>query len=486
MSEERRPLNEDVRMLALTRRIDKDQRPLDSWIPPDTAEEFVHSSINFCDEMDTHNKILDYLALVTGTAGATGFPLSNIAAHDFDTKWQAEVATPDDDQYFELELSEAVEVDSYLMNVHVPYAYTTAPYTPNMSCWKAWTLKGKLNIGDSWTTLETVTANSIKFYRGTFAKGTYKYFRVDGISAHSDQGQAARIDAYLYTMGLYDSANKYIDTFPDSRRGRNDCCDDPESVRAANSWIYINKIALSEGNIFDLNGEISKVVKGETLRKYRHLSGLKMEFGEYPEKVCCPSRIKMTRLNSIDFVANADICLYMFPPPDEIWWFINSGYAFDETTANMNTPIVLKTPDNAHKLSPSFSVIRTYSSYSVLGARYANTFSGQFKTAKFYIVFSDNPNMESQIRFDGQESKGLVADMNGTALTGAANASSNVNVARLKIGDTWCGCQASLTFNPPIKLDGDDATHLFEMRKNEKVKGSVFRYTLHGFKVPKI
>lgn len=486
MAEEIPPLNPDSATLESVHLVDKNQRPLDAWIPPDTAEEFVHSSVNFCDEMDTHNKILDYDATVTGTAGVTGHPLSNIGTHNFDTYWQADSAVADNDQYFELELSEAVEVDSYIMNFHIPYAYRTAPYTPDMSCWKGWVLKGKLESGDSWTTLETVTANSLKFYRGTFTSGTYKYFRVDTITAYDDQAQTSRTDAYLYTMGVYDSTNKYIDTFPDARRGRNDCDSDTESTRFANSWIYINKIAHSEGNIYDLNGEITKVIKGETLRKYRHISGFKMEFGEDITKICCPSRIKTTRLNSIDFVANTDICLYMFPPPDEIWWFLNSGYAFDETTANMNTPIILKIPDNAHKLSPSWTTTRTYSSYSVLGARYTNIRSGEFKTNKFYIGFSDPVNMESQIRFDGQESKGLICDMDGTALTGCTNASSNVNVARLKIGDTWCGCQASLTFNPPIKLDGDDATHLFEMRKSEKVKGSVFRYTLHGFKVPKI
>ena len=45
------------------------------WTPPDNAEKFVHSSINYCDEMDTHNVILDYDAIVTGTAGITDHPL---------------------------------------------------------------------------------------------------------------------------------------------------------------------------------------------------------------------------------------------------------------------------------------------------------------------------------------------------------------------------------------------------------------------------
>ena len=93
--------------------------------------------------------------------------------------------------------------------------------------------------------------------------------------------------------------------------------------------------------------------------------------------------------------------------------------------------------------------------------------------------------MDSQIRFDGQESKGLITTMDGTALTGAACGSSNVNVARLKIGNPFKGKQTSVTFDPPIKLDGDIATDLFEFSKSEKVKGSVFRYVLTGFKVPK-
>jgi len=456
------------------------------WIPPDNAEPFVHSSINYCDEMDTHNKVLDYDASVTGTPGETAdTPLANIAAHDFDTKWQAQAATPEDSQYFELELSEAVDVDSYIMNFHVPHDYVTAPYLPDMCCWKSWKLSGKLNAGDGWTTLETVAANTLKFYRGTFTKGNYKYFRVAGISAYSDQAQTVRIDAYLYTMGLYNSAYKYIDRFPCPCRCRNDVNSNPESAGFTNHSIYITKMITLGAAVYDLNGEMRKAVRGEVIRKYRHIGGIKMEFGEDIHSVDRVNAVKFTRLNSIDFVANADICLYMFPPPDEIWWFLNSAYAFDETTDNMNTPIILKSPDNAHKLTPILTTTRTYSAFSGLGARYVRTMSGEFKVGKNYIVFSDPVNMESQIRFDGQEGRGLIADMNGTALTGCTNASSNVNIARLKIGDIWRGRYGTLTFNPPIVLDGDDASHLFEMRKNEKVKGSMFRYTLYGFKVPK-
>lgn len=460
-------------------------RSLDEWLPDDRSEQFVHSSINYCDEADTHNFILDYDATVSGTAGVTDHPLTNIATHDFDTYWQAVTTVADDNQYFELELSESVTTDSYVMNFHVPYSYSTAPYTPDMQCWKKWTLKGKLNSTDSWTTLETVTNNSIKFYSGTFTSGEYKYFRVDTITAYDDQSQSSRMDAYLYTMGLYNSATKYNDIFPDCNRGRNDCCLDAECERFKGCWIYINKMAIIEGSIYDLNGEISKVVKGETIRQFRHIGGLKMEFNEEEIEINRINAIKMSRLNSIDFTANSGICLYMFPPPDEMWWFLGSGYAFDETSTNMNTPIVLKVPDNAYKLSPSWTTTRTYSSYSVLGARYGNTQSGTFKVNNFFITFSDNINMDSQIKFDGQENKGLICDMGGTALTGADNASSNVNVARLKIGDLWKGRNAITTFNPPIRLDGDDLTDLFEMRKAEKVKGSVLRFSLHGFFVPK-
>jgi len=458
----------------------------DEWFPPANAEEFVHSSINYCDEMDTHNVVLDYAATVTGTAGqSSDTPLSNIATDSFDTKWQAEAATPENNQYFELELSDAVDVDSCIMSFHVPYAYSTAPYTPDMSCWKAWVLKGKLNTGDAWTTLETVTDNTIKFYRGSFTKGEYKFFRVDGIYAYSDQAQAARIDAYLYTMGLFDSANKYIDTFPDSRRGRNDCDTDAESTRFTNSWIYVTKMTMTEGAVYDLNGEIQKVIKGEVVGRHRHICGTRIEFGVDVTQVNRVNAVKFSRLNSIDFATITGICLYMFPPPDEIWWFMNSAYAFDETTGNLNTPVVLKRPDNAHKTAPIWTTTRTYSSFAVFGARYTNTMSGVFKTGKYYVAFSDAVNMESQIRFDGQESKGLITDMDRTALNKCTNASSNVNVARLKIGDCWRGRQGSLIFNPPLKLNGDVATELFEMRKSEKVKGSVFRYTLHGYFVPK-
>jgi hypothetical protein len=456
------------------------------WTPPDNAEPLVHTSINYCDEMDSHNKILDYDATVTGTPGETAdTPLANIATHDFDTKWQAQAATPDDSQCFELELSGAVDVDYYIMNFHVPYPYRTTPYTPDMSCWKAWTLSGKQNEGDAWTTLETVTNNSIKVYRGTFTKGNYKYFRVSGISAYSDQAQTVRIDAYLYTMGLYDSAYRYIDRFPDPIRGRNDHNGDPEITNYTNHNIYINDIMFVIGDIYDMNGEITNVIKGETVRRHRHLGGLQSEFSEDSVRILCPNHLRMTRLNTLDFVTNSGICLYMFPPPDELWWFVNSAYAFDETTANMNTPIVLKRPDNAHKLTPVLTTIRTYTSYAVLGSRYTNTMSGEFKVNNYYISFSDNVNMDSQIRFDGQENEGLITDMDGTALTGCTNGIANVNVVRLKIGDIWRGCIGTLTFNPPIVLDGDDAAHLFEIRKNERAKGSVFRYVLHGFKVPK-
>lgn len=461
-------------------------RSLDEWLPPDNAEQLVHSSINWCDEMDTHNHILDHGASITGTAGITDHGLSYILEHDFDTYWQADSSVADDDQYFNITLSCSVdECDSYIMNFHVPYAYSTAPYTPDMWCWKGWTLKGKVNSSDSWATLETVTNNSLKFYRGTFTAGYYKYYRVDGISAYNNQAQDSRIDAYLYTMGVYDSSIKYIDTFPDPHHGRNDYDDDTESSRFEGCNIYITKMSFFNGGVYDLNGDLTKVVKGEALREYRHCGGILMEFNDDIAPINRINSIKLSRLNSIDFTDNSDICLYMFPPPDEIWWFIGSGYAFDETSANMNTPIILKTPDNAHKLSPSWTTTRTYSKYSVLGARYINTRSGVFKTGKYYVTFTDPTNMESQIRFDGQEGKGLIADMDGTALTGAVNASSNVNVARLKIGDIWRGRHGSVKFDPPIRLNGDDLTETFEMRKGEKVKGSVFRFVLYGFKVPK-
>jgi hypothetical protein len=461
-------------------------RSLNEWDPPDTAESFIHSSINYCDEMDTHNQILDCCVTIDGTTGTTDHELSKILEHDFNTYWKSNAITPEDDQYFEITLSNIViKCDSYIMNFHVPYSYSTAPYIPDMSCWKAWTLKGKVDSSDSWTTLETVTANSLKFYRGSFTSGDYKYFRVDGISVYDDQSQTNRIDAYLYTMGLYNSSLKYIDKFPDTSYGRNDYGNESESERFKDNIIYITKMIITEGSVYDLNGEISKVVKGETLRQYRHIGGFKMEFNDEEIEINRINSIKMTRLNSIDFVANTGICLYMFTPPNELWWFVGSGYAFDETIANINTPIILKVPDNAQKLSPSWTTTRNYSSYSVLGARYTNTQSGTFKFNKYFITFSDPTNMESQIRFDGQEGKGLICDMNGTALTGATNASSNVNVARLKIGDIWKGRDATVIFDPPIKLDGDNLTETFEMQKTDKVKGSVFRYTLEGFKVPK-
>ena len=93
---------------------------------------------------------------------------------------------------------------------------------------------------------------------------------------------------------------------------------------------------------------------------HRDICGARSEFGRDVASVNRVNAVKFSRLNSIDFTANPNICLYMFPPPDEIWWFLNSGYAFDETTGNMNTPVVLKTPDNAHKLSPSWTTTREY------------------------------------------------------------------------------------------------------------------------------
>lgn len=445
---------------------------------------FRHSSVNFCDEMDTHNVVLDYDGIITGTAGIADQPLSNIDS-DFSTYWQAVSTVADDDQYVEIELSDTVYCDSYILNFNKPQTYRTAPYIPNPECWKIWTLKGKLNAGDAWTTLETVSTNAVKFYRGTFTRGQYKYFRVESITAYNDIAQSSRIDAYLYTAGIYDSANKYNDTFPDSRRGRNDRDNNPESIDFTGHDIYINDIAWLIADVYDLNGEISKVLKGEIIRQHRHLGGMWSEYCENSAETFYPQSLKSSRLNSIGFVANSGICLYMFPPPNEIWFFMNSGYAFDETTANMNTPIVLKAPDNCHKVVPSYDITRTYSCFSILGARYVSTQSGSFKVNKFYIAFSDPINMDSQVRFDGQEGKGLITDMNGTALTGAACASSNVNVARLPIGDVYRGLQSSVSFNPPIKLDGDVLTDLFEYHKSEKVKGSVFRYELHGFKVPK-
>lgn len=467
------------------RSTDKFGRSLDAWSPPDTAVDFVHSSINYCDEMDTHNAILDYDAAVTGTTGATGHSLSNIATHDFDTYWQADSAVADNDQYFELELDEAREVDSCIMNFHIPYAYTTSPYTPDMSCWKAWTLKGRLNASDAWTTLETVTANSIKFYRGAFTSGTYKYFRVDGISAYDDQAQTSRIDAYLYTMGLYDSDTKYNDAFPDQKRGRNDYGTDAESTKFADNTVYIERMVLSMADVYDMNGEIRKAIKGDISRKYRHIGGLRMEFAEDPGMMDYTNNLALTRLFSLDFTANSGVCMYMFPPPDEMWWIVNTGYGFDETSANLNTDILVRSADNAHKLSPSYTTLQSYGSFSTLAARFVNTVSGIFKVNTNFISFNDPVNMDTPLMFDGQENNGRMTTMDGTALTNAVNASSSLTFVRLKVGSVWRGYQSTLTFNPPIKLDGDVATDLFEMRKSEKVKGSILRYTLHGFRVPK-
>lgn len=464
--------------------VNRDGMSIDEWVPSQDAEKFIHSSINFCDEMDTHNYILDYDATITGTTGIADHPLSNIN-DDFSTYWQADSAVADNDQYFELELSEAIYCDSYIINSHKPQEHRTPPYTPYPNCWKAWTLKGKLLSGDGWTTLETVTTNTLKFYRGTFTRAQYKYFRVESMSVYDDTGQANRVDAYLYTMGMYDSTIKFHDIFPDTKRGRNDKNSNVESTDFTGHYIYINEMDFIISDVYDLNGELSKVIKGETRRQYKHISGVWMEYVHDAIEINYPQDMTFSRLNSLDFVANSGICLYMFPPPNEIWWFVNSAYAFDETSANFNTPILLKIPDDACKVVPSYTTTRTYCCYSVLGARYKDTQSGVFKTGKYYITFSDNINMESQIKFDGQECKGLITDMDGTALTSSAYGRSNVNVAKLKIGDVWRGKQANIIFNPPIKLDGDDVTETFELQKSEKVKGSVFRFALRGYKVPK-
>ena len=469
-------------------RVDKFDRKLDEWLPPDTAEPFTHASINFCDAMDTGNKVLDYDATVTGTAGITGHALDQLKDHNFDTYWQADPGVVEDDQYFEFELSDAVNCDSCIMNFNIPNPYNTPPYTPDPSCWKAWTLEGKLNVGDTWTELEAVTTNDIKFYSGTFTRGMYKYFRVKSISAYNNIAQDARIDAYLYNMGIYDSTTKWYDTFPDRRRGRNDLNDNPEYTNFEGHDIYVTSMDVLMSDLYDMNGDLSKVVKDMVPRRYKHIGGIWSEWHEMVTSINYPHDAKLTRLNSLDFTAEKDICLYMFPPPNEIWSFVNSGYAFDETADNLNTPITLKVPDNAHKISPVYTKTREYASYAVLGARYTLTSSGEFKVNKYYVAFSDQVNMESMIRFDGQEGKGLVTDMDGTVLTPATvvvNAVSNVNVVRLKIGDMWRGHSANLSFNPPIKLDGDNATHTYEIRKNEKMKGSILRFSLRGFKVPK-
>lgn len=465
--------------------VNRNGKSVSDWIAPPDAIPFIHSSKNFCDKMDTGNKILDYDATITGTAGITDHALDQLKDHNFDTYWQAITATPDDDQYFEAELSDAIYVDSVIINFHKPNTYRVAPYTPNPECWKAWTLKAKLNTGDAWTTLITETTNTTKFYEGTFTRAQYKFFRVEGISAYNDVSQSVRIDAFLYNFGLYDSTCKFCDKFPDDARSRNDYDSNPENTNYTGHNIYIDHISWTIGDTYDINGELSKVIKGETTRQYRHIGGFWSEFHELPIIINYPQTLKMTRLNSIDFVANSGICLYMFPPPNELWWFVNSAYAFDETDANMNTPIVIKIPDSISEIDPAWTPIRSYDSFSVLGARYKDTRSGEFKVNLHYITFSDPTNMESQIRFDGQAGQGLIADMDGTALTSATNASSNVNIVRLKIGDLWRGYQGSVEFNPPILLDGDVASDTFEYQKDEEVKGSVFRYVLHGWKVPK-
>jgi hypothetical protein len=464
---------------------DKRRRSINEWTPPEGAEPFVHGSINFCDEMDTHNIILDYDATITGTTGITDHALDQLKDHNFSTYWQAVSGVADDSQYFEAELSDATYMDSYIFNFNKPQELRTAPYTPYANCWKGWILKGKLNSGDSWTTLDTVTNNSIKFYRGTFTRGQYKYLRVESITAYDNTGQSNRIDAYLYNFGVFDSTNKFNDMFPDTRRGRNDRSCDNESLCFEGYDIYINSIDFLLGDVYSMNGELSKYICDNLVRQYRHIGGIWSEFNTDPININYPQTLKQSRVNSLDFTTEANIGLYMLPPPNEIWWFLNSGYAFDETTANFNTPILLKTPDNAHKITPSYTTVRTYCCYSVLGARYKDTSSGVFKASKYYITFSDNINMESQIKFDGQESKGLIADMDGTALTSCTHARGNVNIGRLEIGNVWRGYNASITFNPPIKLDGDVVTDLFEYKKDEKILGSVFRYTLYGYKVVK-
>ena len=464
--------------------VNKDNQSLNEWLPPENAVPFIHSSINFCDEMDTHNYLLDYDAVFTGTPGITGHPLTDID-HDFDTWWQADNTIADDDQYLEIELVEAVFCDSHILNMYKPQDYRVSPYTPSPKCWKGWVLKGKLLSSDDWIVLETVTTNDIKFYHGSFTRGKYKYFRLEGISAYNDVAQTARVDAYLYTMGIYDSATKFNDSFPDPLRGRNDTDGTVEGLNYANHKVFITHMDFSMSDMYDLNGEITKVIRGEEVRKYRHTGGMCMEFCNDSVLVDYPQSLKFTRVNSLDFIANSGICLYMFPPPNEIWWFLNSSYAFDETSANMNTPIILKVPDSSCKVVPVFTAIRSYNHYAILGARYESTQSGEFKVNNYYITFSDPINMESQIKFNGQACEGLITDMDGTALTGASNANSNVTVARLKIGSIWRGKQASVPFNPPVELDGDDLTSLFEIQKGEVIKGSVFRYALRGFKVPK-
>ena len=464
--------------------VNRHNQSLNEWVPPENAVPFIHSSINLCDEMDTHNIFLDYDGIITGTPGITDHPLTDID-DCFKSWWQADNTVADDDQYLEIELSEAVWCDSHIFNMYKPQDYRNSPYTPSAKCWKGWVLKGKLLESDEWITLETVTTNTLKFYRGTFTRGEYRYFRLEGIHAYNDVGQTARVDAYLYTMGIYDSENKFNDTFPDTRRGRNDRNGTPEYLDFTDHDVFITGIDFTVSDVYCLNGEITKVIKGEQKRQYRHIGGVCMEFCGNSVLIDYPQSLKFTRLNSIDFVANSGICLYMFPPPNEIWWFMSSAYAFDETSANINTPVVIKIPDNSSKVVPVLTEIRSYDTYSVLGARYEKTTSGIFKANKYFVTFADPINMQSQIKFDGQDNEGLVTDMDGTALTGSVNANSNVNIARLKIGDIWRGKQSSVIFNPPIKLDGDILTDLFEIQKEDKVLGSVFRYALEGFKVPK-
>ena len=464
--------------------VNKHNQSLNEWLPPEGAVPFIHNSINVCDEMRSHNYVIDYDATFTGTPGITAHPLTNID-DDFDTYWQADNTVADDDQYFEIELAEAVFCDSHIFNMYKPQDYRVSPYTPSPKCWKAWTLKGKLLSGDEWTTLETVTANDIKFYKGTFTRGKYRYFRLEGISAYNDTAQTARVDAYLYTMGVYDSTTKYNEMFPDAKRGINDVNSYPEKMAFLGHDIYITALHGIAGNVYDLAGPLQKVMKGVIVGEYRDVGSMWAEYYDIPSNIDNPPILQFTRLSSLDFVANSGICLYMFPPPNEIWWFVNSAYAFDETSANMNTPIILKSPDSSCKVVPVLTTVRSYDTYSVLGARYKDTRSGEFKVNNYYITFSDPVNMDSQIKFNGQACEGLITDMDGTALTGASNANSNVTVARLKIGDVYRGRRASITFNPPLKLDGDVPTDVFEMYKSEIAKGSVLRQSIQGFKVPK-
>ena len=72
-------------------------RSLNEWIPPDTAEPFIHSSINYCDEMDTHNHILDCCVSINGTEGTTDHGLSKILEHNFETYWESNATTPEND-----------------------------------------------------------------------------------------------------------------------------------------------------------------------------------------------------------------------------------------------------------------------------------------------------------------------------------------------------------------------------------------------------